>query len=208
MTKYTLLPALWHSLENTRWALHRTLHSTNTAEPSGTCNGTAKFTSRPPSTFVDRDKQVQPAAGEMLYVEEGSFRMSNSLPNSPAFSFSRKYIWRLRDERPGPPEISIWFTKPGTEEIDYLFHTFLVQRMDEAEGDSVDSSGIKVICSGGHLCVEDFYSSTYVFSGTKTEDGEGMKIEVDSWTMHHDVRGPKKDQSIETVFRKNDGILS
>lgn len=132
--------------------------------------------------------------------------MSNSLPNSPSFAFSRKYVWRLRDNEVQPPDISIWFTKPGTEEIDYLFHTFLVQRVNESSTKKNGEAFFEVDCSGGHLCVEDYYSSSYVFSGERTGDdgAAGLGIKLNSWTMHHDVRGPKKDQSIETLFEKDD----
>ncbi|KAJ9655205.1 hypothetical protein H2198_005901 [Neophaeococcomyces mojaviensis] len=174
----------------------------NAAEPSGNCVGTATFTSRQPSIFVDGDGKLQNASKEMLYAEKGEFEMMtvNSATNVPRFSFSRKYVWRFQEEKAAKPEISIWFVKPGTEQIDYLFHTFHVQNVSKT-GDS-DNCVVHVECSGGHLCVEDFYSSNYAFAIHDQPDGETEESILKSWNMLHEVRGPKKDQVIETTFTR------
>lgn len=77
-----------------------------------------------------------------------------------------------------------------------------MQRVDESKATAGDEARLEVDCSGGHLCVEDYYSSSYLFSGKRKGGDAELDIDVDSWTMHHDVRGPKKDQTIETVFKK------
>lgn len=207
MLKRQSLAALFHNLQDTVWQLQRTLHSTNAAEPSGTCTGTAKFKSRPPAVFVDTDGNLQMAQREMLYTEEGSFHMTKDITKSIPFTFSRKYIWRLQDDASQPPEISIWFAKPGTEDIDYLFHKFLVQRLHETSPTEALVT-FEAECSGGHLCIGDYYSSSYVFLGKKAGDDGAFQLEVDSWRMHHDVRGPTKDQTIETIFTKATGSVS
>ena len=197
VAKEAMLLTIWHRLQNTKWQLRRTLHSIDTTEPSGTCTGTATFTTRPPSTLKDREGERQVASQEMLYSEQGELTMS-----AAKFPFSRKYVWRLRDmdtECDEKAEISIWFTQPGTEKVDYLFHAFTLQRSGEKTSGVSSGSRFEVECSGGHLCVEDYYSSSYIFDLQKQAD-EGSELVLKAWKMRHDVKGPKKDQSLETYF--------
>ncbi len=193
------LTTLWCGLQGT-WQLSRKLHSMNAAEPSGNCTGTASFTPRQPAIFIDGEGKLQNASKEMLYSEQGDFEMAgaDNATNLLKFSFSRKYVWRLQDENPAVPEISIWFVKPGTEQIDYLFHKFLVQ--DIAEDKESGNSSTVVECSGGHLCVEDYYSSTYHFRLGERSNRNPGNFALVCWSMLHEVRGPKKDQVIETDF--------
>jgi len=195
--KSSALTTLWQGLQGT-WQLKRKLHSMSVAQPSGNCTGTALFTARQPAVFVDGEGKLQNASKEMLYSEQGDFEMTsmNGMTNLPKFSFSRKYVWRLQDEKSVTPEISIWFVKPGTEQIDYLFHKFVVQ--DVMEDEKPGKSSIVVECSGGHLCVEDYYSSTYTFQLSKTPTNMSDNFTLACWTMLHEVRGPQKDQVIET----------
>lgn len=174
----------------------------NTAEPSGNCTGIATFTPRQPAVFVDDEGKLQNASKEMLYSEQGDFEMTSTTPGSgiPKFSFSRKYIWRLQDDKMERPEISIWFVKPGTEQIDYLFHKFLVQNVTDTAADGSTASSVE--CSGGHLCVEDYYSSTYTFQLDGQAQQNLSDRAITAWNMHHEVQGPKKDQVIETDFSR------
>lgn len=197
--KSAVIRQFWQQLQGT-WKLTRKLHSVNAAEPSGNCEGTATFTIRQPAVFVDDDGVLQTASKEMLYSEQGEFEMTtpSGSVNMPKFSFSRKYVWRLQEDKLANPEITVWFVKPGTEQIDYVFHKFLLQHVSDASkgGSSVSS----VECSGGHLCVEDYYASTYVFHLQKELTGDASLHE---WDMIHEVRGPKKDQVIETSFSRS-----
>jgi len=197
--KSSALITLWHGLQGT-WQLKRSLHSMTAAHPSGDCNGTASFTVRQPAVFIDGEGKLQNASKEMLYSEQGDFQLTSTdgMTNLPKFSFSRKYVWRLQDEDSVAPQISIWFVKPGTDQIDYLFHKVVLQ--DVTDGEKLDKSSIVVECNGGHLCVEDYYSSTYTFQLVKTPTTMSDDLALASWTMLHEVRGPKKDQIVETKF--------
>ena len=184
------------------WTLSRSLRSADPAEPSGRCSGTAVLTKRPsPSPVVDSEGILNVAVAELLYHEHGEFEMmkatGNNLINTPTFTFSRKYIWRLQKAGNGHI-ISIWFTKPGTGTIDYLFHKIdIASAQDQAPA----SNGRLVFNgTGGHLCVEDFYSSSYAFTLCQTSDNS--PVSLSSWTTLHEVRGPKKDQRIKTTFVK------
>lgn len=193
--KTAAIKRLWNSVQGT-WHLKRTLHSANAAEPSGNCVGIATFTPQKPSIFVDEQGKLQNASEQMLYSESGQFEMLNAVGNAgkmTGFTFSKKYIWRMQED-----EISVWFVKPGSETVDYLFHKFCVQSVEE-ESDT-DANVVHVECSGGHLCVEDYYSSFYNFQleGQTNIEQHDLK----SWKMLHEVRGPKKDQTIETHFTR------
>jgi hypothetical protein len=197
-TRSALLATLFQDLVGT-WSLSRKLQSAHPAEPSGRCSGTATFTKRStPSPVVGADGELDNADAELLYHERGEFEMmmanGNNLASVPTFTFSRKYIWRLQQSE-SSHTISIWFTKPGTETIDYLFHKIDVPQ----EGDSPESTKkLTLHGSGGHLCVDDFYSSSYGFTLAKQGDKDSMSLS--SWTTAHEVQGPKKDQHIETTF--------
>ncbi|KIW12341.1 hypothetical protein PV08_09618 [Exophiala spinifera] len=193
-----LVRSLFHDLSGT-WHLSRKLQSGHPSEPSGRCEGKATFTQTQPSPVLDADGKLQLADAELLYHEEGEFEMD--LPsvgqnaNVPKFPFSRKYIWRLK-ESDDEVTMSIWFTKPGTNLVDYLFHTVDIVREDD-EGDD-PKSPVVLEGSGGHLCVDDYYSSFYTF----TLSSEGTATSLSSWTMTHEVCGPKKDQVIKTAFTR------
>ncbi|KAI1613890.1 hypothetical protein EDD37DRAFT_479973 [Exophiala viscosa] len=195
----TITARLFETLHGT-WVLHRSLQSANAAEPSGRCTGKATFTRRQPSPVIDDSGKLQLADDELLYHEQGEFELTPSISNQdanfPKFPFSRKYIWRLQRTE-GVHKISVWFTKPGTNEIDYLFHN--VDIAPFGEDVSTQSHDIALHGSGGHVCVHDFYSSLYTFNVTPKSP---ESITLTSWSMTHEVRGPKKDQTIETTFTR------
>ena len=199
-SRTTLLTALFQGLQGT-WVLNRKLQSADPSEPSGRCSGKATFTNTQPSPVIDHQGKLQIADAELLYHEQGEFEMSPSNLGTdqghvPKFSFSRKYIWRLQRAE-NAHTISVWFTKPGTNTIDYLFHKIDIAFHDLDASDS--TTKLVIHGSGGHLCIDDFYSSSYSFNLTGHDTAAAMLL---SWTTLHEVRGPKKEQVIETAFTK------
>ena len=188
MSRNTSPAALFHSLTGT-WTLNRDLHSANAHEPSGKCFGTATFTPRPASPVIDSDGKLRLAIAEMLYHEQGEFQ----LPSLVKVPFSKKYVWRLvKEDNQGEEKISVWFTKPGSDAVDYLFHDVqIIYDFNELNHDQLHGSG-------GHLCVDDFYSTEYDF---RISPADGQAVE--SWSTVHDVRGPKKDQTLTTTFSRS-----
>ncbi|KAK5082694.1 hypothetical protein LTR05_006574 [Lithohypha guttulata] len=183
VNKTAAIKRLWNSVQGT-WHLKRTLHSANAAEPSGNCIGTATFTPQKPSIFVDEQGKLQNASEQMLYSESGQFEMLNAVGSAgktTGFTFSKKYIWRMQED-----EISVWFIKPGSETVDYLFHKFCVQSVEEES--NADDNVVHVECSGGHLCIEDYYSSFYNFrlEGQNKIEQHDLK----SWKMLHELPEP------------------
>ncbi|KIW94521.1 uncharacterized protein Z519_04497 [Cladophialophora bantiana CBS 173.52] len=183
------------------WLLNRKLQSADSSAPSGRCSGTATFTTRAPSPVLDADGNLHIAHAELLYHEQGEFEMmkavGNNLASVPTFTFARKYIWRLQRTE-NAVTISIWFTKPGTETIDYLFHK--IDLPFDNDSDSQSDQRLVLHGTGGHLCVEDFYNSSYSFTMSRSDPS--LPLTLSSWTTVHEVLGPKKDQYIETTFAR------
>lgn len=200
-----ILPSLFRSLEGS-WTLERRLNSSNASEPSGRCHGAAHFTSRPPSKVESDVPETGEVLGEMLYREEGQFQMQAPSVgvHMPYMTFSRNYIWRLNSDAAdsGHPACSVWFAKPGTTELDYLFHGLLIdgRTMNGPESGSRQITSL-IRAHGSHLCVDDQYETDYVFMFAK--HGSGAKLS--EWQTVHTVKGPKKDQRIETTFTRDDG---
>ena len=198
-SQHALIQRLFKELAGT-WLLDRKLRSADASEPSGQCKGKATFTETQQSPVIDADGKLQLADLELLYREQGEFEMDTPAPapntSVPKFSFSRQYIWRLH-QSDGIDTISIWFTKPGTDKIDYLFHK-IDMVLDDNDGSNSDRP-LVLRGQGGHLCVDDYYSSSYVFEVSATDH---TTVRLSSWSMMHEVRGPKKDQIIETTFTK------
>jgi hypothetical protein len=70
--------------------------------------------------------------------------------------------------------------------------------LDDNDGSDSDRA-IVLRGQGGHLCVDDYYSSSYVFEMSGIDP---TTVRLSSWSMMHEVRGPKKDQIIETTFTR------
>ena len=198
MSRATLLPTVFDSLAGT-WTLSRNLVSVSASEPSGTCTGTALFTPRSPSPVMNADGKLDLADKEMLYHEQGTFE----LPSGIRMPFAKKYIWRLQ-KHVDRSNLSVWFCKPGSELIDYLFHTIDIDTESELVGEPIGASAsIELGGNGGHLCIDDFYSSTYSFrlaARHHTAASEECAHELHSFSTVHEVRGPRKDQVISTSF--------
>ena len=188
MSRATVVASLFGSLAGS-WVLDRELESANAEEPSGKCLGTATLTPRTPSPVLDEDGELPLADAEMLYHETGELK----LPSGIRLPFSKMYIWRLK-RNTNEPKLSIWFVKPGTDKIDYSFHTIDL---------SIAEDENQVHGSGGHLCVDDFYATAYTFNlSPRSVPAQDMGT-LASWETVHEVRGPKKDQTITTRFSRS-----
>lgn len=198
-SRTTLLTDLFQNLAG-KWRLERNLHSADASEPSGNCTGEATFTITQPSPVVASDGSLDLADAELLYHEQGEFEMTSSTQsqgNVLKFAFSRKYIWRLQKTE-DVHTISVWFTKPGTNVIDYLFHKIDIPARSDHD-DKLPVQQIVLDGSGGHLCIDDFYSSSYSFHLNTPSRNPNLL----SWfATTHEVRGPKKDQLIKTTFSR------
>jgi hypothetical protein len=195
---------LFKSLEGS-WSLERKLNSSNASEPSGQCQGIARFTIPTPGPISQAHEDV---VGEMLYHEEGQFQMQAPVPGAhmPYMTFSRNYIWRLNSAKAelGEPLISLWFTKPRTEQLDYLFHNLAMDGPTPEELRKHSRRSPFVIrAHGSHLCAADQYETDYAFRFT--DQGDATEPSLAQWQTIHIVKGPNKDQRIETTFTRDQG---
>lgn len=151
----------------------------------------------------------------MLYQENGKSQIRNSrrgAPELPFMTFSGSYVWRMAPSSASCnfPDISIWFTKPGTEELDYPFHDLdtNLQTLGKVVA-SQGASGIVLRGHGRHSCVQDQYDTDYGFTLTWNNNNENEpKIGLKRWQTVHTVRDPKKDQRIETEFTRDAGTAT
>jgi Family of unknown function (DUF6314) len=198
---------LFKSLEGS-WSLERKLNSSNASEPSGKCQGIARFTIPSPGPIGRGIQEHRDVVREMLYHEEGQFQMQAPAPgvHMPYITFSRNYIWRLNSAKAasGEPLISLWFTKPGTEQLDYLFHILAMDDQTSGQLSEHSRPGAFVIqAHGSHLCVEDHYETDYAFRFM--DQGDAAEPSLAQWQTIHTVKGPNKNQRIETTFTRDQG---
>lgn len=82
--------------------------------------------------------------------------------------------------------LSVWFIKPESNKVvDYLFHELEILPREEGSGWKVKAH---------HLCIDDTYDVAYEFRF------RGFNLE--EWTLKYSVKGPSKDYSIESVYRR------
>lgn len=175
-----------------RWALERDLVSKLPGHPSGHFSGTATFSPRD-ATADGRGAAAAEADGvdgpglEYLYVEEGDFRAANGL----SFRATRRYVWRYDEAR---DKLSVWFVRTDDQKrADYLFHEidFIVP---EEPRDDDESAGRGWEAKSGHLCEADMYNVKYEFCF--------RAVNLREWRIGYTVKGPKKDYTIEGVYRR------
>lgn len=151
------------------WKINRTIISHLNTMPSGTLTGTASFHPRFPT---------DPAfTFEYLYIEHGTFHMSNGM----IMNATRRYAYRYNEEH---DKISVWFVKDDGKTVDYMFHGM--------EIDVASRSNKGWLAKADHLCVKDFYVSDYRFKF------EGVNVQ--QLTVVHEVKGPSKNYVSETVY--------
>ena len=162
---------------NGSWKLLRHLNSLVSTYPSGTLEGIATFTERPPTD----DKYD----AEYLYSESGDFITQQGL----TMRATRQYVYRYSRTA---DTISVWFVKPDDgSAVDYFFH-----KLDFREPDSgIDPGHECWSASGYHLCVEDNYNAKYSFQLRESK--------ITKWHAVFDVDGPKKDYSAKATYTRD-----
>ncbi|KAK7752555.1 hypothetical protein SLS62_005523 [Diatrype stigma] len=204
------------------WALERDLVSRLPSHPSGRFVGTARFLLRA-GTADGRESPSSPAEGgddlglEYLYMEDGEFSASNGLK----FRATRRYVYRYDERR---DRLSAWFVRTDDPaRADYLFHEldFVVPSSEAVDQSAVAGEpgagpGVGVgdpsrgkrtqeqqkqeeqehgwRAEASHLCVEDLYDVHYEFAF--------KAVNLRDWRLGYTVRGPKKDYTINGVYRR------
>lgn len=216
------------------WILERDIVSRLPSHPSGRFVGTARFElragtadGRPSSSSSSSKTDDDDDLGlEYLYVEDGEFSASNGMK----FRATRRYVYRYDERR---DKLSAWFVRTDDQmRADYLFHDLefvvpsseavgelavagepgvgagagvgagvgdstrvLQQQQQQQKKDGSDDRGWRAEAS--HLCVEDLYDVHYEFAF--------KAVNLRDWRLAYTVRGPKKDYTINGVYRRRQG---
>ncbi|KAF9873976.1 hypothetical protein CkaCkLH20_08710 [Colletotrichum karsti] len=182
--------AVFRSLLGT-WNLERDLTSRLPTHPSGHFSGKAQFLLRDRTSDglkcvsgtapAGEDPADEGLATEYLYIEDGEFRAANGL----VFRATRRYVWRYDEKKDC---VSVWFVKTDdAKKADYLFHE--IEFSQPPEG---DDKGWKA--KAGHLCIDDYYNVNYDFIF--------KAVNLKEWNIEYTVTGPKKDYTIQGVYRR------
>ncbi|KAI1435323.1 hypothetical protein GGR50DRAFT_337067 [Xylaria sp. CBS 124048] len=212
------------------WNLERDLVSKLPSHPSGRFVGTARFLLRAgtadgwepiPDVEGDESPGGPPNMGlEYLYIEDGEFTAAGT---NLRFRATRRYVWRYDEVS---DKLSVWFARTDDpSRADYLFHEveFIPpppsssssssssptpetpthgnigkqgqqqpqqQRIEGRDGDGWNAKA-------SHLCIEDLYNVHYEFSF--------QAVNLRSWRLAYSVHGPKKDYTIDGVYRRRKG---
>ncbi|KAI1802423.1 hypothetical protein F4811DRAFT_554910 [Daldinia bambusicola] len=198
------------------WRLERTLSSRLPLHPSGRFSGTARFLLRegtgdgisPDIVSKANSDSGQGLGLEYLYIEDGTF----TAQDNPRLSFkaTRRYIWRYDELR---DVLSVWFARTDEQDrADYLFHEveFLppVKDAEIAVQDEMTplTTGAAIeekqqakakkgwLAKASHLCIDDLYNVHYEFNFNA--------VSLKEWTLGYTVKGPKKDYTINGVYRR------
>ncbi|KAF3910403.1 hypothetical protein ABW20_dc0103584 [Dactylellina cionopaga] len=173
------------------WRLERELISRRSEQPSGWFRGTAKFLIRAGTAdgreaeFAKNESENGDNGLEYLYIEEGEFSDES---RGLKFNATRRYVWRYTEKN---DKLSVWFNKTATgdeRKADYLFHEIDIIKPTGEGG----QDGWKA--KGSHLCVEDMYNVQYNF--------KFQAVNLKEWRITYTVDGPKKDYTIDGVYRR------
>jgi hypothetical protein len=182
----SMAAAIFRSLQG-RWTLNRTYISRRPDYPSGLSTGTAEFTSRSvltASTVGDRaspGSKTQADDTDYLYFETTEFTTSTGL----RLSGTQRYIYRYAELQ---DKIEVFFTnRDEAASVGSFFH-----RVDIKTPDTLGLLPWKAEAS--HFCSPDTYevAYTFVFNGP----------DLEKWKIEYEVRGPKKDYSMETWYSR------
>ncbi|KAK6501202.1 hypothetical protein TWF481_009046 [Arthrobotrys musiformis] len=172
------------------WKLDREFISKRPEQPSGRFIGTATFSLRngTPHGREEEFAKIERDGGdpgfEYLYVEDGEFIDE---AKGLKFNATRRYVWRYNERK---DKLSVWFVKTDEDRTaDYLFHE--IDFIPPGEGGKGED-GWKA--KGSHLCIEDMYDVQYKFAFNS--------VNLREWNLGYSVKGPKKDYSIDGVYRR------
>ncbi|KAI1465839.1 uncharacterized protein F4812DRAFT_114372 [Daldinia caldariorum] len=198
------------------WRLDRTLSSRLPSHPSGRFSGTAQFLLRegtgdgisPALVSKANSDSGQGLGLEYLYIEDGTF----TAQDNPKLSFraTRRYIWRYDEAR---DVLSVWFARTDEQDrADYLFHEVeFLPPVEDAEmlvegqatpltiGAAIEEKQQAKtkkgwVAKASHLCIDDLYNVHYEFNFNA--------VNLKEWTLGYAVNGPKKDYTINGVYRR------
>jgi cation diffusion facilitator CzcD-associated flavoprotein CzcO len=170
------------------WMLSRTYISRRPEYPSGPSTGTADFIPRKASSIPDAQHKTGSRSGtsrpEYLYTEKTELTTSNGLK----LSGTQQYIYQYDEAN---DKLEVYFAKrDATSTLDYFFHR--LEFIPGSTEDEIKQSPWRARTS--HFCSPDNYEVEYAFYF------KGADLE--EWKIEYEVRGPKKDYTMETWYRR------
>jgi len=180
-------PAVFRSLHGS-WILNRTYISRHPHDPSGVGTGTAEFIPRqaelPPSTSQEtRALNDEPRNMEYLYSEQIELTTAAGLK----LAGTKQYIYQYDEPN---DKLEVYFTKRDySSSLDSLFH-----RVDFEAPSETALPKTPWRAKGSHWCSPDTYEVKYMFYF--------KGVDVEKWKIEYEVKGPKKDYSMETWYTR------
>jgi hypothetical protein len=170
------------------WIINRTYTSRCSGYPSGHSTGTADFIFEKVSSAT-LFAQEKPSDTEYLYSEKT--QMSSS--TGTTFLGTRQYIYRYDEAN---DKLQVFFVNRGKEiSLGHLFHEVdLELPLEEASSQISCSEKLPWRAKAIHHCSPDTYDVTYTFFF--------KGVDLSKWRVGYEVKGPKKDYSIETWYTR------
>ena len=182
--------AVFRSLHGS-WILNRTYVSRHPDYPSGLSTGTAEFiprqtssSSSPPSTSQETPANNEPRNLEYLYSERTELTTSAGLK----LAGTKQYIYQYDEPN---DKLEVYFAKRDSESsLESLFHRLGF----EVPLDENAPPKTPWCAKASHWCSPDTYEVRYMFSFKGAD--------VEKWKIEYEVRGPRKDYSMETWYTR------
>ena len=180
--------AVFRSLHGS-WILNRTYVSRHPDYPSGVSTGIAEFVPRQSSTSSPSTSQETPAIREPLILEY-LYSESTELTTSTGLKIAgtKQYIYQYDEPI---DKLEVYFVKRDSgSSLESLFH-----RLDfEVPLDENPPRKTPWCANASHWCSPDTYEVRYTFSFKGAD--------VEKWKIEYEVKGPRKDYSMETWYTR------
>ena len=191
-------PAVFRSLHGS-WILNRTYNSRHPQHPSGVNTGTAEFIPRQASSLSSSPSTSQAPQGihsdsnklEYLYSEH------TELTNSAGLNLAetKHYIYQYDEPT---DKLEVYFTRQDSgSSLDSLFHQVefdIRAPLDLENAPPPPDLKTPWKARGSHCCSLDTYEVRYMFYFKGAD--------VERWRIEYEVKGPKKDYSMETWYTR------
>ena len=193
--------AVFRSLHGS-WILNRTCVSRHPDYPSGAGTGTAEFVARQTSISPKSSTSQETSAddGEPRNLVEYLYSERTELTTSAGLKLTgtKQYIYQYDEPN---DKLEVYFVKRDSgSSIESLFHRLDFEEevpLDEhanTNANAAPPTKTPWCAKASHWCSPDRYEVRYMFFFKGAD--------VEKWKIEYEVKGPKKDYSIETWYTR------